>query len=71
MLLFIPMQFTDYDVQSLPLKFQVSCLLEVLPSIRTAVLTRGLARLPFGYRDTFWRRAAGSHELLPVLYLQV
>lgn len=56
MLLFIRMQFTDYDVQSLPLKFQVSCLLEVFPSIRAVVLTCGLALL---YKGCFLEACPG------------
>ena len=63
-------QFTDYDVQSLPLKFQVSRLLGVFASIRSEVLTCGLARLPLLCSGVLWRHAPGSPELLPALSLQ-
>ena len=62
MLLFIRVQFTDYDVQSLPLQFQVSCLLELFPSIMSVELTCGLARLPL-YMVMIPGGIPGSHKL--------
>ena len=63
--------FSDYDVQSLPLTFQVSCLLEAFPSVRSEVLTCRSARLPLLCSDAPWSHAPGSPELFPVLSLKV
>lgn len=64
MLLFIHMQLTDYGVQSL-LKFKISCLPEVFPSIRSVVPTCGFA--DHALYAALWRLALGCHALLPVL----
>ena len=57
-------QFSDYDVQSLLLAFQVSCLLEAFPTCRSA-------RLPLICSDAPWSHAPDSPELFPVLSLKV
>ena len=60
-------QFSDYDVQLLPLTFQVRCLLEAFPSVRSEVLMCRSARLPLLGSDALWSHAPGSPELFPVL----